>query len=72
MAGTASPSGRARVRHLPWWILGVAGKFSPMMRELRDQRYLWDARATIAPGILETRFGVRPTPWDRVLAESMG
>ncbi|MGO1274445.1 hypothetical protein ACTXOW_08825 [Corynebacterium variabile] len=50
MAEAVAPDGRARVSHIPWWILRVAGVFSPMMRELRRQRYLWDAPAVLRPG----------------------
>lgn len=41
--------GRARVSHIPWWILRVAGVFSPMMRELRRQRYSCGRPGSPAP-----------------------
>ncbi|MGO1948176.1 MAG: NAD-dependent epimerase/dehydratase family protein [Mycobacteriaceae bacterium] len=42
-AGARAP----RVVRVPWWVLRVAGLFDPTMRELRNQRYLWDAPAVI-------------------------
>ncbi|WP_312809466.1 epimerase [Corynebacterium variabile] len=70
MAEAVAPDGRARVSHIPWWILRVAGVFSPMMRELRRQRYLWDAPAVLRPGHLEERCGLRPTAQKDVLTRS--
>ncbi|WP_313096206.1 NAD-dependent epimerase/dehydratase family protein [Corynebacterium variabile] len=70
MAEAVAPDGRARVSHIPWWILRVAGVFSPMMRELRRQRYLWDAPAVLRPGHLEERYGLRPTAQKDVLTRS--
>jgi len=54
------------VHTIPWWALKVAGVFSPMMRELRDNRYLWDAPAVISPGSLELGYGLTPYSWDEV------
>lgn len=53
-AGAARDTGarEPRVLRIPWWVLRMAGKFSPLMRELRDQRYLWEAPAVIEPGAL--------------------
>lgn len=70
MAVAVAPDGHARVSHIPWWGLRVAGVFSPMMRELRRQRYLWDAPAVLRPGLLEERYGLRPTPQKDVLTRS--
>ncbi len=69
MADAASPDRKATVRHIPWPVLRVAGWFSPMMRELHHQRYLWDSPAVLGRGILETDFGVgTPLPADHPLA----
>lgn len=67
MADAVAPGGTAGVRHIPWWVLSVFGRFSPMMRELRNQRYLWDAPAVIGRGVLEERYGLRPTPWEQAV-----
>ncbi|WP_312775773.1 NAD-dependent epimerase/dehydratase family protein [Corynebacterium variabile] len=70
MAEAVAPDGHARVHHIPWWVLRGAGVFSPTMRELRRQRYLWDAPAVLRPGLLEKRYGLRPTPQKDVLTRS--
>lgn len=70
MAEAVAPDGHARVSHIPWWVLRAAGVFSPMMRELWWQRYLWDAPAVVRPGLLEERHGLRPTPQKDVLTRS--
>lgn len=66
MADAVSPTGRARVRRIPWWVVAAAGTVSPVMRELHRQRYLWDSPSVLLPGVLESRYGVTPTPWHRV------
>jgi nucleoside-diphosphate-sugar epimerase len=30
-----------RIAHLPWWLVGAASPFVPLMRELWEMRYLW-------------------------------
>ena len=70
MAEAVTPDGRARVSHIPGRMLRGAGVFSPMMRELRRQRYLWDAPAVLHPGQLEERYGLRPTAQKDVLTRS--
>lgn len=47
-AGAEKP----RVLPIPWWAIRLAGLKSPMMREIHNQRYLWDAPAVIEPGKL--------------------
>jgi hypothetical protein len=29
------------VRSMPWWLVGAASPFVPLMRELWEMRYLW-------------------------------
>jgi nucleoside-diphosphate-sugar epimerase len=68
-ASAADALGIARptVRSIPWPVLGLAGLFSPMLRELHRQRYLWDAPAVLREGRLATELGLQATPWDEVL-----
>lgn len=59
------------VRKAPWWAVRLAGFFSPTMRELHGNRYLWDAKAVVSPGVLETSYGLEPASWDDVLLDTV-
>jgi nucleoside-diphosphate-sugar epimerase len=38
---SASLGKTVKIKPLPWWVLGVAGLVSPLMREVHEMRYLW-------------------------------
>ncbi|WP_053354075.1 NAD-dependent epimerase/dehydratase family protein [Leucobacter musarum] len=60
----------ARTTHrIPDTLFALAGPFSPMMREMQHQRYLWAAPSVIVPGRLTTELGLEPTPWEHTLVE---
>lgn len=46
---------------VPNQVLGVAGRFSPMMAEIRNQSYLWTRPAVLRPGVLTEEYGLNPT-----------
>ena len=71
IAGTVGVRPRP-VHKTPWWVVRLAGFFSPTMRELHGNRYLWDAPAVIHPGVLETRYGHTAASWDDVIRDTVG
>lgn len=70
-ADAAAAVGRAPagVSAIPNAVLAAAAPFSPAVRELFRQRYLWSAPSELRAGRLTTELGIAPTPWDDVLAE---
>lgn len=70
-ADAARVAGRpARATHrIPGALFALAGPFSPMMREMQRQQYLWAAPSVIVPGRLTIEFGLEPTPWEETLIE---
>jgi len=63
---------RARVSSIPRALFALAGLAHPMARELHHQGYLWARPNVLRPGRLTTELGIAATPWDRVLAETVG
>lgn len=57
----------AAVRSLPAWLLRLLGVFSPMMRQLHHQLYLWNAPSRLLPGRLSAEGGLTPMAWDELL-----
>lgn len=70
-AASAAHQGPAKVRRLPWALFTAVGHFSAQFKQLRRQRYLWDAPAIVEPGVLTSRFGLTPTPWTEVLTATL-
>jgi nucleoside-diphosphate-sugar epimerase len=62
---------RPTVHSIPWPVLGLAGLFSPMLREMHRQRYLWDSPAVLREGRLATEPGLRPASWNEVLRSEL-
>lgn len=56
---------------IPPVILRTAGLFSPMMRELANQAYLWKRQAVLRPGRLTAELGLRATELDTVIGSSL-
>jgi nucleoside-diphosphate-sugar epimerase len=67
---------RVKVRGFPWWILPFAAPFAPLMRELREMRYLWKEPLQMRNDRLVSVLGEEPhTPLDeavRVTLSEMG
>lgn len=68
---TAAAAGvrEARVRRVPSSVLAPGAPFSRLVRELRNQGYLWERPAVLQPGVLTTEHGLEPTDWDAVVDE---
>lgn len=60
----------ARVRRIPAWLLRAVGAFSPTLRQLHQQLYLWDAPAHLVPGRLSLEGGLAPLEWEALLRSS--
>lgn len=56
---------------IPFRVLRVVGLFSPPMREIAHQAYLWDAPSVLYPGRLSTELGIGFTPWAVTLGEAV-
>ncbi|MGW4652612.1 NAD-dependent epimerase/dehydratase family protein, partial [Kitasatospora sp. NPDC004289] len=59
-AGTTAPA----VKRLPSAVLGLAGLFSPLLRELKETRYQFDRPFVVDSSAYEAVFAVRATPLD--------
>ncbi|AUG76757.1 NAD-dependent epimerase [Kitasatospora sp. MMS16-BH015] len=55
------------VRPLPPLVLGLAGLFSPLLRELKEIRYQFDAPFVLDSSAYEAEFTVRATPLEEQL-----
>ncbi|MFI6155051.1 NAD-dependent epimerase/dehydratase family protein [Kitasatospora sp. NPDC051170] len=62
VAQEAGVGGAVRVRRLSPLVLGAAGLVSPVLRELREVRYQFDAPFVVDCSAYEGRFAVRATP----------
>ncbi|HVB43781.1 MAG TPA: acetyl-CoA hydrolase/transferase C-terminal domain-containing protein [Streptosporangiaceae bacterium] len=51
-------------------MLTVTGMFAPLPRELRETRYQFTEDFVMDSSAAQGTFGIRPTPWDRVLERS--
>ncbi|MBN9613657.1 MAG: NAD-dependent epimerase/dehydratase family protein [Actinobacteria bacterium] len=58
-----------KVSRIPTAMFALAAPFSPSMRELYRQRYLWAVPSSMQPGRLTSEHGLEPTPWNEVLRE---
>ncbi|MEI6622622.1 MAG: NAD-dependent epimerase/dehydratase family protein [Actinomycetes bacterium] len=57
-----------KVKGMSRSLLSTVGLFSPMVRELKETYYQFDAPFVIDDSATRTEFGLTPTPWDDVLA----
>ncbi len=57
------------VRPVPAAVLRGAGLFSPLMRELSETRYQFSEDFVMDSGAAQRAFGLKPAPWDQVLAD---
>src|SRR5215469_2199967 len=60
-----------RVRVMPKSMLRVAGLFSPVVRQLPEVAYQLERPFILDSSAAEAAFGLRPTPWERVLTETI-
>jgi hypothetical protein len=52
-------------------MLALAGLFSPVVRELPEVAYQMERPFIIDSTAAEATFGLLPTPWEQVLAETI-
>lgn len=58
---------------MPWWLLTLASPFVPMLRELREMRYLWEHDVALDDAKLRAAIGTPPlTPITEALATTLG
>ncbi|MFI9366891.1 NAD-dependent epimerase/dehydratase family protein [Kitasatospora sp. NPDC053057] len=65
-------TGPVAVRRLSPVLLGVAGLFSPLLRELREVRYQFDRPFAMDSSAYEAAFTARATPLEEQLAATVG
>jgi nucleoside-diphosphate-sugar epimerase len=60
-----------KVSSVPQAVLGALGLVNPTIRELRETRYQFDRPFVMDSTAAQEAFGLRPTPWDDVLAATL-
>ena len=64
--------GRARIGRFPWWIVPLAAPFVPIMREIKEMRYLWKVPLRMSNAKLVAELGKEPqTPIDEAVRASL-
>jgi hypothetical protein len=48
-------------------ILGIMGVFNPVIRELNNGSYMFDAPFVMDDSAARSTFGLQPTPWDEMI-----
>jgi len=61
-----------RVSRIPWGVLRGIGLVSPVMREVVDVRHQFDQEYVIDAAATTATFGLTATPWDEVVAATVG
>lgn len=67
-AAVGAPEPRLRV--VPRWLLKTGGLVVPLLREVDGMLYQFDAPFEVDATETEQTFGIRPTNWDQLLAET--
>jgi nucleoside-diphosphate-sugar epimerase len=63
---------KVKTRPFPWWILPLAAPFVPLMKELREMRYLWNVPLQMRNDKLVAVLGEEPhTPIDEAMKASL-
>ncbi|MBB5573240.1 MULTISPECIES: NAD-dependent epimerase/dehydratase family protein [Rhizobium] len=63
---------RVKAKSFPWWILPLAAPFVPLMKELREMRYLWKVPLQMRNDKLLAVLGEEPhTPIDEAVKTSL-
>ena len=65
-------TGPVAVRRLSPVLLGAAGLFSPLLRELREVRYQFDRPFVMDSSAYEAAFTLRATPLEQQLEATVG
>ena len=55
---------------IPRWLLRSLGVFSPLLREVAEMAYQWQAPFILDDSRFRTTFGAAATPWDRAMADT--
>ncbi|MBB3522397.1 NAD-dependent epimerase/dehydratase family protein [Rhizobium sp. BK456] len=64
--------GKARIARFPWWIVPLAAPFAPMLREIKEMRYLWKVPLRMSNTKLTAELGKEPqTPIDEAVRASL-
>lgn len=64
--------GKAKIAGFPWWIVPLAAPFVPVMREIKEMRYLWKAPVRMRNTRLTAELGREPqTPIDEAVRASL-
>jgi nucleoside-diphosphate-sugar epimerase len=64
--------GKAKIGGFPWWIVPLAAPFVPVMREIKEMRYLWKVPLRMKNTKLVTELGKEPqTPIDEAVRASL-
>ncbi len=56
-----------KVSSVPKIILGIMGVFIPVIRELNNGSYMFDAPFVMDDSAARSTFGLQPTPWDAMI-----
>jgi nucleoside-diphosphate-sugar epimerase len=73
-AEVAAAAGRPKlaVRRVPWWLMGLVGRFSPVVRELMEMRYLFDEAVVLDdPRFRQLLPTFKATPLDAAIRETL-
>ncbi|WHO74824.1 NAD(P)H-binding protein [Rhizobium sp. BT03] len=64
--------GKAKIGRFPWWIVPLAAPFVPIMREIKEMRYLWKVPLRMRNTRLTAELGQEPqTPIDEAVRASL-
>ncbi|EJC77193.1 NAD(P)H-binding protein [Rhizobium hidalgonense] len=64
--------GKAKIGRFPWWIVPLAAPSVPIMRELKEMRYLWKVPLRMSNAKLVGELGKEPqTPIDEAVRASL-
>lgn len=63
--------GAPAVKTIPRPILRLAGAFNPELREVLEMLYEFDGPFVMDSTAAQTQFGLKPTPWDEVIEETL-
>jgi nucleoside-diphosphate-sugar epimerase len=64
--------GKAKIGNFPWWIVPLAALFVPVMREIKEMRYLWKVPVRMRNTRLTAELGREPqTPIDEAVRASL-
>jgi nucleoside-diphosphate-sugar epimerase len=73
-AAIARAAGRPDLtpRAFPWWLMTLGAPFVPMLRELREMRYLWRQPVRMSNARLRAMLGAEPhTPLDTAMRATL-